>query len=45
MRRNKPAWKMEKGVEEAVEHRLVHNMLLHAPKIELKVAGAVAVKK
>lgn len=26
-----------KGVEEAVEHCLVHNTLLHAPKISLKV--------
>jgi uncharacterized OsmC-like protein len=34
-----------KGVEEAVEHCLVHNTLLHSPKIELKVAGAVAPKK
>jgi len=34
-----------KGVEEAVEHCLVHNTLLHPPKIELKVAGAVALKK
>jgi uncharacterized OsmC-like protein len=34
-----------KGVEEAVEHCLVHNTLLHPPKIELKVAGAVAAKK
>jgi putative redox protein len=33
------------GVEEAVEHCLVHNTLLHAPKIELKVAGAATVKK
>jgi putative redox protein len=33
------------GVEEAVEHCLVHNTLLHPPKIALKVAGAVAVKK
>jgi uncharacterized OsmC-like protein len=32
-----------KGVEEAVEHCLVHNTLLHPPKIELKVAGAVVV--
>ena len=32
------------GVEEAVEHCLVHNTLLHPPKIELKVAGAVAEK-
>ena len=34
-----------KGVEEAVEHCLVHNTLLHSPKIELKVAGVVAAKK
>jgi len=34
-----------KGVEEAVEHCLVHNTLLHPPKIELKVAGAIAAKK
>jgi hypothetical protein len=34
-----------KGVEEAVEHCLVHNTLLHTPKIALKVAGAVAAKK
>jgi uncharacterized OsmC-like protein len=34
-----------KSVEEAVEHCLVHNTLLHPPKIELKVAGAVAAKK
>jgi putative redox protein len=33
------------GVKEAVEHCLVHNTLLHAPKIDLKVAGAVAEKK
>jgi len=33
-----------KGVEEAVEHCLVHNTLLHTPKIALKVAGAVAAK-
>src|SRR5258708_1223203 len=32
-----------KGVEEAVEHCLVHNTLVHPPKIELKVAGAVGV--
>ena len=31
------------GVEEAVEHCLVHNTLLHPPKVELKVAGPVAV--
>lgn len=30
-----------KGVREAVEHCLVHNTLLHTPKISLKVAGAV----
>ena len=29
-----------KGVEEAVEHCLVHNTLLRTPKIALKVAGA-----
>jgi putative redox protein len=29
-----------KGVEEAVEHCLVHNTLLRTPKITLKVAGA-----
>jgi len=34
-----------KGVEEAVEHCLVHNTLLHRPKMELKVAGAVIAKK
>jgi len=34
-----------KGVVEAVEHCLVHNTLLHPPRIELKVAGTVAVKK
>jgi len=34
-----------KGVEEAVEHCLVHNTLLQSPKIRLKVAGAVAAKK
>jgi putative redox protein len=34
-----------KGVEEAVEHCLVHNTLLRPPKIALKVAGAVAAKK
>jgi uncharacterized OsmC-like protein len=33
-----------KGVEEAVGHCLVHNTLLHPPKIALKVAGAVAEK-
>jgi putative redox protein len=34
-----------KGVEEAVEHCLVHNTLLHPPKIALKVAVAAVVKK
>jgi len=34
-----------KGVKEAVEHCLVHNTLLHSPKIELKVRGAVLAKK
>ena len=34
-----------KGVEDAVEHCLVHNTLLHPPKIALKVAGTVAAKK
>ena len=34
-----------KGVEEAVEHCLVHNTLLYPPKIALKVAGVVAAKK
>ena len=34
-----------KGVEEAVQHCLVHNTLLHPPKIDLKVAGVVAAKK
>jgi putative redox protein len=34
-----------KGVEEAVEHCLVHNTLLHTPKIELKVAGLAVAKK
>jgi putative redox protein len=33
-----------KGVEEAVEHCLVHNTLLHPPKISLKIEGAVPVK-
>ena len=35
----------QKGVEEAVEHCLVHNTLLHTPKIALKVARTVAAKK
>jgi putative redox protein len=34
-----------KGVEEAVEHCLVHNTLLHPPKIALKVAGAAVSAK
>jgi len=34
-----------KGVEEAVEHCLVHNTLLHPPKISLRVASPAAVKK
>jgi len=33
------------GVQEAVEHCLVHNTLLHPPKITLKVGGAVAARK
>jgi putative redox protein len=33
-----------KGVEEAVEHCLVHNTLLHPPKIALKVSGAITAK-
>ena len=37
--------KQRKGVEEAVEHCLVHNTLLHSPKIELKVAGLAVAKK
>jgi uncharacterized OsmC-like protein len=35
----------QKGVEEAVEHCLVHNTLLHTPKISLKVAGLAAAMK
>jgi putative redox protein len=34
-----------KGVEKAVEHCLVHNTLLHTPKITLQVEGAVTLKK
>ena len=35
-----------RGVEQAVEHCLVHNTLLHAPKISLKVEGlALTVEK
>ena len=32
-----------KGIQEAVEHCLVHNTLLHTPKISLKVEGIVPV--
>jgi len=34
-----------RGVEEAVEHCLVHNTLLKTPSICLRVAGAAALKK
>lgn len=34
-----------KGVHDAVEHCLVSNTLLHAPKISLKVEGAVSAAK
>jgi len=37
--------KHRQGLEEAVEHCLVHNTLLHPPKITLKVEGAVAARK
>lgn len=33
-----------KGVHEAVEHCLVHNTLLHTPKITLKIEGPVHAK-
>jgi uncharacterized OsmC-like protein len=33
------------GVQEAVEHCLVHNTLLHPPQITLKVEGAVAARE
>lgn len=33
------------GVEEAVEHCLVHNTLLHTPKISLKVDGRAVARK
>jgi len=33
-----------KGVQEAVEHCLVHNTLLHPPKITLKIESAVPAK-
>jgi putative redox protein len=35
----------QKGVEEAVGHCLVHNTLLNAPAISLRVAGPVTAKK
>ena len=35
----------QKGVEEAVEHCLVHNTLLHPPKIALKIGSPAAAKK
>jgi len=34
-----------KGVEEAVEHCLVHNTLLHPPKISLKITSPAAAEK
>jgi uncharacterized OsmC-like protein len=34
-----------KGIHDAVEHCLVHNTLLHAPKISLRVEGAVPAAK
>lgn len=34
-----------KGVQEAVEHCLVHNTLLHSPKISLQIESPVALKK
>ena len=33
-----------KGVQEAVEHCLVHNTLLHAPNIAIKIASPVEAK-
>ncbi len=36
--------KHQKGVEDAVEHCLVHNTLLEAPTISLKIAGAAVTK-
>ncbi len=32
-----------KGMQDAIEHCLVHNTLLHAPKISLHIEGLVAV--
>jgi len=34
-----------KGVEESVTHCLVHNTLLHAPRISLKIESAVSAKR
>jgi putative redox protein len=34
-----------KGVHDAVEHCLVHNTLLHSPKISLRIEGLVPAKK
>lgn len=36
--------KQREGVREAVEHCLVHNTLLHTPKITLKIEAPVAAK-
>ena len=36
--------KQREGVHEAVEHCLVHNTLLHAPKITLKIEAPVSAK-
>jgi putative redox protein len=36
---------LRNGVEEAVEHCLVLNTLLHSPKISLKVEGLALAKK
>jgi uncharacterized OsmC-like protein len=33
------------GVQEAIEHCLVHNTLLHKPRIALQVAGLIPAKK
>lgn len=35
----------KRGVEEAVEHCLVHNTLLHSPKIALSVRGVASTGK
>jgi putative redox protein len=34
-----------KGVQDAIEHCLVHNTLLHTPKISLKIESLVAAQK